>query len=198
MHEAREIVRTATRCAAGQDKVIFTGSGATAGVNLLLTMLGLTPNSNESSIPQPEASQPVIFVGPFEHHSNILPWRDSGADVVAIRLSADGCGPDLSHLEEKLIQYKERPLRIGAFSAASNVTGALTDTNEVTRICHRHGALAVWDYASAAPHGLPDMNPPAANAVEAAAIAKDAAFWSMHKFAGGPQAPGETAMRPYA
>ena len=42
--------------------------------------------------------RPVVFVGPYEHHSNELPWRESVADVVTIREDADG-RVDLAHLE---------------------------------------------------------------------------------------------------
>jgi hypothetical protein len=37
-----------------------------------------------------------------------------------------------------------RPLVVGSFSAASNVTGILTDTDRVAALLHRHGALSVW------------------------------------------------------
>ena len=36
-------------------------------------------------------------VGPYEHHSNILPWRESRADVVYIKEDAEGM-LDLQHL----------------------------------------------------------------------------------------------------
>ena len=51
--------------------------------------------------------------------------------------------------------------KVGCFGAASNVTGVVTDVDAVTRLLHIHGALAVWDYAAAAPHLRIDMNPAA-------------------------------------
>ncbi|CAN0558357.1 unnamed protein product, partial [Laminaria digitata] len=48
---------------------------------------------------------------------------------------------------------------IGSFSAASNVTGGLEDVDKVTATLHRAGALALWDYATAAPYVRMDMNP---------------------------------------
>lgn len=48
---------------------------------------------------------------------------------------------------------------IGCFSAASNITGILTDVDSVTECLHRHGALAFWDYATAAPYVKVDMHP---------------------------------------
>ena len=76
-------------------------------------------------------------MGPYEHHSNLLPWRESIADVIMIGEAAGGeGGVDLTQLEKLLIDNRHRPLRVGAFSAASNVTGARTDVDEVT--CHLH------------------------------------------------------------
>lgn len=47
----------------------------------------------------------------------------------------------------------------GSFSAASNVTGILEDVDRVTAVLHRGGALAFWDYATAAPYVRVNMNP---------------------------------------
>ena len=93
----------------------------------------------------------MVFVGPYEHHSNELPWRESIADVVVIGEDADG-HIDLADLERQLGRYAQRPLQIGSFSAASNVTGILTDTSAVAALLHAHGALSFWDYAAAGPY----------------------------------------------
>jgi selenocysteine lyase/cysteine desulfurase len=47
---------------------------------------------------QPAGPRPVVFVGPFEHHSNLLLWRESAAEVVAIGEDAAG-QVDLGQLE---------------------------------------------------------------------------------------------------
>jgi selenocysteine lyase/cysteine desulfurase len=78
----------------------------------------------------------VVFIGPYEHHSNELPWRESIADVVTIGEDADG-HIDLTELEDELIRYADRPLKIGSFSAASNVTGIGTDTRAIGALLHR-------------------------------------------------------------
>jgi selenocysteine lyase/cysteine desulfurase len=99
----------------------------------------------------PAHERPVIFVGPYEHHSNELPWRESIADVIEIKEDADG-HIDLVELETRLIEFKERPLRIGSFSAASNVTGIISDTTAISRLLHAHDALSFWDFAASAPY----------------------------------------------
>ena len=79
----------------------------------------------------------------------------------------------------------DRPLRIGSFSAASNVTGIATDTAGLTALLHRHGALAFWDYAAAGPYVAIAMSPPGEPDA-----ALDAIFLSPHKLIGGPDTPG--------
>jgi hypothetical protein len=68
----------------GQDLVIFCGSGATAAVAKLVGLLEL------AGPPVPAGPRPVVFVGPYEHHSNLLPWRESAAEVVAVGEDGNG------------------------------------------------------------------------------------------------------------
>jgi selenocysteine lyase/cysteine desulfurase len=153
--DARQIIHHAVG-GSGDDLVIFYGSGATAAVNKLIGILELRIPAGLDDTYQltrhiPPDQRPVVFVGPYEHHSNELPWRESIADVVVIAEDADG-HIDLADLERQLIRFAGRPLRIGSFSAASNVTGILTDTDAVAALLHAHGALSLWDYAAADPY----------------------------------------------
>src|SRR5436305_9558314 len=182
----REDARRIIRDALGGDEdtlVIFTGSGTTGAIDKLVRILEL----RQSVRPAP-AARPVVFVGPFEHHSNELPWRESIADVVQIPEDLDG-HLDLAVLERQLREYAGRPLRIGSFSAASNVTGIVTDTIRVARLLHEYGALSFWDFAAAAPYVDITMWPPDQLAW------KDAVFLSPHKLIGGPGTPGVLAIR---
>ena len=192
--EARRIIREAVGGTA-DDLVIFCGSGATAAVNKLIGILELRlPAGLDERYGLagriPAAERPVVFVGPYEHHSNELPWRESIAEVVVIGEDADG-HIDLADLERQLTLYSERPLLIGSFSAASNVTGILTDTAAVARLLHAHGALSFWDFAAAGPY-LPIR---IAESAPGAGDHKDAVFLSPHKFPGGPQTPGVLVVR---
>jgi selenocysteine lyase/cysteine desulfurase len=190
--EAREVVRAAV---GGDDDVvvIFTGSGATGAIDKLVRILGLRlPPQLEDRYAFtdeiPLGERPVVFVGPYEHHSNELPWRESIADVVEIPADVDG-HIDLTALDAQLAEYAGRPMRIGSFSAASNVTGIVTDTAAVARLLHRHGALSFWDFAAAAPYVDIVMSP------EDAEARLDAVFISPHKLIGGPGTPGVLAVR---
>ena len=145
------------------DVVIFCGAGATGAINKLIEILNIRLPADldaqyDLSRHIPKDQRPVVFIGPYEHHSNEIPWRESLADVVTIAEDRDG-RIDLDHLEAVLDEYSDRPLKIGSFSAASNVTGIVSDTIEITRRLHARGALAFWDFAAAAPYVHIDMNP---------------------------------------
>ena len=177
------------------DLVIFCGSGATAAVSKLIGVLELRIPAGlderyDLSARIPQSERPVVFVGPYEHHSNELPWRESIADVVVIAEDPGG-HIDVADLERQLIRFAGRPLRIGSFSAASNVTGILTDTDAVSRLLHSRGALSFWDYAAAGPYAAIRVAPSAPGAGDH----KDAVFLSPHKFPGGPQTPGVLVVR---
>ena len=134
-----------------------------------------------------QEERPVVFIGPYEHHSNELPWRESIADVVTIDEEYDG-QIDLEHLERELQRFQDRPLKIGFLSAASNVTGIGSKTGKIAMLLHRYGALSFWDFAAAGPYVEIEMNMTEEGEFGHLAY-KDAIFIS-HKFIGGPGTPG--------
>jgi selenocysteine lyase/cysteine desulfurase len=203
LHEAESTIKAAVN--AGPDgRIIAIGTGATGAINKLQQILGVyCPPATRARISSEfeafagadrrraferhlRAHQPVVFVGPFEHHSNEVSWREGFATVVEVRLDAEGC-LDLAHLEELLRapQYKDR-VRIGSFSAASNVTGMRTPVQAIACLLHAHGAIACFDYAASAPYVPIDMNP---SCVDGDASI-DALFLSPHKYLGGPGSSG--------
>ena len=186
--DARRIIKR-TIGGSDDDMVIFCGSGATGAVNRLVDILNIRIPADldaryRLSDHVPPGDRPVVFIGPYEHHSNELPWRESIADVVVIDEDADG-RVDVKHLERELRRHADRPLKIGTFSAASNVTGIGSDIDGIARLLHRMGALSFWDFAAAAPYVAIDMN-----GGDNPLAYKDAVFLSPHKFIGGPGTPG--------
>lgn len=176
--EARAVIRAA--CNATDDHaVIFSGSGATQGINRLIHLFGLPDLVAKGA-------RPAVLIGPYEHHSNILPWRESGAEIFEIPEAPCG-GPDLAALDACLARLGARPV-FAAFSAASNVTGVLSDVPAVTRRLKAAGATVVWDYAGGGPYLPIDLSPAPGAAIDAIAI-------SPHKFVGGPQASGVLIVR---
>lgn len=190
--QAREIISRVTG-ASDQDVVLFCGSGATGAINKLVDVMNmrLPANLNQRFCLDehvPPDQRPVVFIGPYEHHSNELPWRESLADVITIRENADG-QIDLEHLERELDAHAHRPLKIGSFSAASNVTGIGSKTAEISILLHQHGALSFWDFAAAGPYVEIEMNM-CPDIPDGHLAYKDAIFISPHKFIGGPGTPG--------
>ena len=177
MTQMRRAARTviARACGAGPEHaVIFCGSGATAGINRLVALLGAGPGAR-------------VILGPFEHHSNLLPWRESGAEVIELGEDPAG-GPDRAALAEALASAPKGARVICAFSAASNITGEIADVAALTRQARAAGARIVWDYAGGGPY-LPISMTPAPGA------GIDAVVLSPHKFIGGPGASGVLILR---
>lgn len=167
-------------CGAGEaDAVIFAGSGATAGIQKLVRLFG-------ADITGADGLKPLVLLGPYEHHSNLLPWRECGAEVVELPEARDG-GPDLAILERELAAAGDRRV-ICSFSAGSNITGALTDVVAVSRLVKSYGGLVIWDYAGAAPYLPMTMHP-------AGDVHLDALVFSPHKFVGGPSSSGVLVVR---
>ncbi len=188
--DARDIIKQCIGANNDEHAVIFAGNGATGAVDRLIGILGIRiPDSLDKEYHLgdviPANRRPVVFVGPYEHHSNELPWRESIADVVEINEDSDG-QIDLTELEQRLVEYAERPLKIGSFSAASNVTGIISDTSAISRLLHEHDALSFWDFAASAPYVGISMG---STEVDNGNY-KDAIFISPHKLIGGPGSPG--------
>ena len=191
--EARQIIAQSCNARVGYsdrhaDVVVFAGSGTTGAVNKLVLILGIhLPVPSEA----PQTSMPVVILGPHEHHSNILPWRESNAKIVCIPERPDGT-IDRQILRKELQAHASHSLIIGSFSAASNVTGVVADVDGITEDLHRAGALAFWDYATAASYLQVDMNPVRffPDGTLNPYVYKDAIFLSPHKLPGGPGSPG--------
>lgn len=167
-------------------KLVLTGAGATGALQRLQEILGvyLPPATRRAIAGEVRLDPaPVVFVGAYEHHSNLLSWRESPADVVEIALTDDGL-LDLDDLERVLTlpEYQDR-LRIGSFSAASNVTGIRSPVGTIAEMLHRHNALAIFDYAAAAPYTQINVRGSGQQYM-------DAIVFSPHKFIGGPGGAG--------
>ncbi|CAF3497675.1 unnamed protein product, partial [Rotaria socialis] len=172
---ARTIIKQCVN-ATYDDVVIFTGSGSTAAINKTVDILQLRTDAIRN--------RTVIFVSTSEHHSNILPWQETGVEFIRIPNNKQGL-LDQKVLKEKLAEYHDQKKKsiICTFSAASNVTGIQAVVDPISELVHEYNGLIFWDYAAAAPHAHIDMNP-------SRKAAKDAVFISTHKFVGGPGTPG--------
>ena len=170
---------------AGKNDVIITaGSGMTSVVNKLQRILGMrVPEQAQKYCSIPEADRPVVFLTHMEHNSNHTSWLETNADVVVLEPD-ENLLVDPRSLENEIQKYEDRPLKIGSFSAASNVTGIETPYYELAAIMHRHGGFCFVDFAASAPYVSINMHP-----VDSSQ-ALDAVFFSPHKFLGGPGSCG--------
>ncbi len=182
-HTARKIIKKHVN-ANNNDVLLFSGFGMTAAVNKFQRILGLTaPEQLRPQIHFDEDEIPLVVLTHMEHHSNQTSWLETFAEVVVLEPDENG-NVDLNKLEEVLKLYSKRKLKIGSFSAASNVTGLQPPLNKMAEIMHRHGGLCFADFAMAAPYVPINMHP--ANPEERL----DAIFFSPHKFLGGPGSSG--------
>ncbi len=198
LHQAESRIKELVN--AGPDgKIIMTGSGTTGALKKLQEIIGVffppvtkerilntvqkVCEADDSVLEKIGKDRPVVFIGPYEHHTNELMWREAYVEVVVIPFDREG-GIDLEELERQLSHEKYRNrLKIGSFSAGSNITGIRTRVYDIARICHKKGALVFYDFAAVAPYVEIDMNRD-----ELAYF--DAIFFSPHKFLGGPGTSG--------
>ncbi|KAJ4951130.1 hypothetical protein NE237_027962 [Protea cynaroides] len=164
------------------DELIFCGFGTTAAIKRLQEVMGITvPSTMRDRLMKSLRSEErwVVFVGPYEHHSNLLSWQNSMVEMIEIGLDDDGL-VDMRALRRQLEFYNDanRPM-LGSFSACSNVTGIYSDTRAIARLLHQYGAFACFDYATSGPYVEIDMR---SGELEG----YDAIFLSPHKFLGGP------------
>jgi selenocysteine lyase/cysteine desulfurase len=194
-HLANKIIKKHVN-ADDNDVLITAGAGMTAVINKLQRILGLKApclaNSLnfENGIPCERVSKehndnhPVVFVTHMEHHSNHTSWLETIADVVVLQ-PTDNLKVSCEELKKQLVKYKNRKMKIGAFSACSNVTGIFPPYRELTRIMHGHGGISFIDFAASAPYVNIDMHPE--NDPDGYL---DGVVFSPHKFLGGPGTSG--------
>lgn len=180
---AREIIREHVN-ADQNDVLVTTGTGMTGALARLQRIMGLRwPDAVKKQIPLNEKDRPVVFITHMEHHSNQVSWMETIADVVIV-----DCGEHKSVCPDKLEaivqKYADRNLKIGAFTACSNVTGIITPIHELAKVMHRNGGIIIADFAASAPYVAMNMHP--AEVSEAL----DAILFSPHKFLGGPGSCG--------
>ena len=181
--QAQQIIKRHVHAGDGE-AIFFSGFGMTAVINKLQRLLGLRiPDQYCGKLPGRCRKKPLVIITHMEHHSNHTSWNECYCHVEIIRRGADGL-PDLDHLETILKRHKDRELKIGSFTACSNVTGIHTPYHRMAEIMHRHGGYCFIDFAAAAPYVSMDMHP------ADPAQRLDAIFFSPHKFLGGPGSSG--------
>ncbi len=176
---ARQIIKDHVNASA-DDVLVTTGTGMTGALAKFQRLIGLRwPEELKDKIQLEQNEKPVVFITQMEHHSNQVPWMETIADVVILP-AGENLLVDPEVLSKELEKYKDRPLKIGSFTACSNVTGIITPYHELAEIMHEHNGYCFVDFAASAPYVSMDMHP------ENKKQHLDAIFFSPHKFLGGP------------
>lgn len=169
------------------DAIITVGSGMTSAVDKLQGILGLKDIDRRKQVIEKEYSseddRPVVFLTHMEHSSNYLSWLELDCELVIVKPSLTDI-VNLDHLEDLLKRYKSRKLKIGSFTACSNVSGLVTPYHQMAKLMHKYGGFCFVDFAASAPYVDMNMHP------EDHEERLDAIFFSPHKFLGGPGSAG--------
>ncbi|QEZ90187.1 aminotransferase class V-fold PLP-dependent enzyme [Aliarcobacter cibarius] len=159
--------------------ILPSGCGSTAAIKHFQELLGLyipPATKKRFGYKKDKKKAPLIIVGPYEHHSNELSFRESLANVKRVKLTDDGL-IDLKHLKKILENNKDKEM-IASFCIASNVSGIITPYKKISKILRKYNALICFDAAASSPY----MNIPCKY--------YDAMFVSSHKLLGGPSSCG--------
>ena len=181
-HQAHQIIKRHVN-AHEEDVIITSGGGMTGVVAKFQRILGM---KYPEHLPRPQLAEediPVVFLTHMEHHSNQTTWLESLAEVVILPPNGQLL-VDPESLHTALQKYANRKLKIGSFSACSNVTGLMPPYHELAAIMHEYGGYCFVDFAASAPYVDINMHP------EDPAHCLDAVFFSPHKFLGGPGSAG--------
>lgn len=182
-HDAQKIIKHHVN-ACDNDILITAGAGMTAVVNKFQRILGLRiPERMQNQVHFDDADKPVVFITHMEHHSNQTTWYECDVTLEIVNPDENGL-PSITHLEQLLEQHKNRAIKVGSFTACSNVTGIKTPYYQLSKIMHQHDGVCFVDFACSAPYVDIDMHP--SDPEEAL----DAIFFSPHKFLGGPGSSG--------
>lgn len=154
--------------------LISCGTGSSGAIKKFQELLGLyaSPVLKQKYLSKINPnSLPLVLVGPYEHHSNELSFREALCECVRVPLDKQG-GIDFTFLEQILKQNQKREI-IASFSLASNVTGILSDYKKISTLVRKYGGLVAFDGSSFIPY----KNIPCEF--------YDALFISAHKLVGG-------------
>lgn len=152
--------------------IISTGNGATGAIKKFQEIIGvyIPPMTKQNFISNINPSSlKKVFIGPYEHHSNEISWREGLCEVERIPLSKEGL-LDLDIFKQKI--QKAPKNSIISFNIASNVTGIISDYKIISELCKKNSLLLAYDMASSSAYINIDSN-------------FDACFLSPHKLLGG-------------
>ena len=115
---------------------VFYVNNTTDGLNKLASALVSDPED-------------LVLCTRIEHHANDLPWRERCRVVYA---EVDDQGRVIYEDIERLLQENGGRVKYVCVTAASNVTGYVTDVHRVAKMAHKYGAKIIVDGAQIVAH----------------------------------------------
>lgn len=96
-----------------------------------------------------ESEDDLVLCTRIEHHANDLSWRERCHVIYA---EVDDQGRIIYDDIERLLTENEGRVKYVCVTAASNVTGYVTDVHRVAKMAHAHGAKIIVDGAQIVAH----------------------------------------------
>ncbi len=95
----------------------------------------------------------IVLCTRIEHHANDLSWRER-CKVKYAEVDSKGRVKynELKKILKKYNKKKKKKIKIVSITAASNVTGYVTDVHKVAKLAHKYGAKLVVDGAQIVAH----------------------------------------------
>lgn len=148
------------------------GTGASGAIKKFQELIGIyIPPKTKQRYKIDATNKPLVIIGPFEHHSNEISFREALCDIIRIPLSKEGY-TDLAVLKSTLEKFKYREI-IGSFSVASNVTGIFNPIEKISKLIKEYGGILALDGATISGYMNVDCK------------LYDAMYLSPHKLLGG-------------
>ncbi|MFC3847540.1 aminotransferase class V-fold PLP-dependent enzyme [Helicobacter baculiformis] len=162
--------------------VLASGFGASHAIKRFQEILGIyiPPKTRQVLGKLKGIALPRVIIGPYEHHSNEISWREGLCEVVRLELDAQGLF-SLQNLEQALQEAQKNARGFAplvSVGVASNVTGMIVPYKEIAKLCARYQARLAFDAAAFSPHDNLEV------------LDFDALFLSAHKLLGGVGACG--------
>ncbi|EAI8183189.1 aminotransferase class V-fold PLP-dependent enzyme, partial [Campylobacter jejuni] len=133
--------------------LIACGTGSSSAIKKFQELIGIyiPPLVKERYFTQIDKNTlPLVIVGPYEHHSNELSFREGLCECIRIPLDKNG-EIDFDFLEKTLQKNKKRKI-IASFSLASNVTGILSDYKRISEMVRKFKGIVAFDASSFIPY----------------------------------------------
>ena len=154
--------------------LISCGFGSTMAIKKFQEIVGIyipPKTKNLLKLEVKKESLPLVIIGPYEHHSNELSFREGLCEVIRIPLNSEGlfC---MDSLKATLERNKGRKI-IASMALASNVSGIVIPYDEISYRVRNAGGIVCFDMSSSSAYfDIPSSY-------------YDVAFLSPHKLLGG-------------